>query len=98
MLRTSGQIEENPYESICRTISDSSKEKREPSRLCQSPKEIALFLQAVIEDVHPQLRYQTSDAAIEEVSQWITDLSGKEYSKWMEEIIDLNYTSRVPSE
>lgn len=87
----SRKLEENPYESICRTISDSSKEKREPSWLCQSPEEIALFLQAVIEDAHSQLRYQTSASALEEVSQWITDLSGKEYSKWMKELINLYY-------
>ena len=66
-------------------------EKREPSENCQSAEEVAKFLQHVIEEKNPKLRYQTSKLANELVSQWITDPSGESYSEWMQAQTDALY-------
>ena len=65
--------------------------KRELSESCQSAEEVAKFLQNVIEDSNPQLRYQTSKAAENVVSKSIKDLSGKEYSEWMKSLVIETY-------
>jgi NAD(P)-dependent dehydrogenase (short-subunit alcohol dehydrogenase family) len=76
-------LEQNAYQKISEMITNSLEIKREPSESCQSTEDIAQFLQKVIEDPEPQLRYQTSKAAEEIVSKSIKDISGKEYSKRM---------------
>ena len=94
-------IEESPYELICAKIRDSLLEERRPSETCQTPEQIAQFLQTVIESQNPQLRYQTSKKAEETVSQFLKDPSGQEYSKWIKPLIDAYYfkeTDPLPKE
>jgi len=85
----SRKLEQNPYQKICDIIANSLKNKKEPSESCQTPQEIAQFLQKVIEDPHPALRYQTSKAAAEAVSLSIKDISGEEYSKRMKQQVEV---------
>lgn len=73
----------NPYQRINDQIAEALKEKRVPSELYQSPEEVAQFLQAVIEDPDPRLRYQTSKATEEKVSLYLKDISGREYTQRM---------------
>lgn len=84
-------VNANPYEKICERITNSLTEERTPSASCQTPEEVAQFLYTVIIDPKPQLRYQTSKAAEAHVSQFIKDLSGEEYLKWIKPLIDDYY-------
>jgi NAD(P)-dependent dehydrogenase (short-subunit alcohol dehydrogenase family) len=85
----SKQVALNPYKRINELIAKSLEDKRVPSETCQTPEQIAHVLQAVIEDPHPKLRYQTSALAEKTVAQYITDTSGAEYSKRMKTEVDL---------
>ena len=79
-------IEGTPYQKIVDIIQHSLYERNAHPELLtpsQSPEEIALFLQKVIEDPQPQLRYQTSKSAEETVARCIKDMSGKEYLERM---------------
>lgn len=91
-------IEPNPYHKIHEMIANSLLEKRIPSEFCQSPENIAQFLQKVIEDPEPQLRYQTSQAAKETVSKIIKDISGEEYTKRMKALVIETYKDAWLSE
>lgn len=86
ILMGSRKIEGNPYKKIVDDIETSLQQRYEhPESLnpSQSPREVAQFLYAVIQDPAPQLRYQTSAAAREMVSIKLLDLTGKEYTKIM---------------
>jgi retinol dehydrogenase-8 len=80
-------LEHSPYQAICRKIEDSLQQKREPSEFCQSAIEIAHFIQKVIEDPKPQLRYQTSKKVEETVARSICDLSGADYTMRMKSLL-----------
>lgn len=76
----------NPYQKIVDIIQHSLDERNAHPELLpsgQSPEEIAQFLQKVIEDPQPQLRYQTSKSAEDTVAECIKDVSGKEYLERM---------------
>lgn len=90
----SRKIEYKPYEKICEKITSSLLEERIPSPSCQTPEEIAQFLHTVIASPTPRLRYQTSKAATDLVSQFLKDPSGQEYLNWIQPLIDDHYSER----
>lgn len=80
-------VENSPYQRIMDILGTSLKEKRVCSNTCQSPEEVAGVLQRVLEDPAPRLRYQTSKMSEELVSEYITDITGMEYSKRMKALM-----------
>ncbi len=61
-------------------------ERRQPSDKVQTPAEVAQFLQTVIEDQEPKLRYQTSLATEQVVSLSIKDITGTEFLQRMQAV------------
>lgn len=76
------ELANNPYQTIVDSIRNSLIERlAHPENLpqSQSAQEIAYFLLGIIQDPHPKLRYQTSEAAKIDVSKKLLDLSGDLY-------------------
>ena len=79
-------VPDNPYQKILSDMSSAIQERlAHPENLSpsQTPEEVADFLFHVIQDPSPKLRYQTSDAAREDVSQKLLDLTGDLYLEEM---------------
>lgn len=88
ILMGTKEIPDNPYQNTIDAIKTSLEERMaHPEHLSpsQSADEIAAFLLAVIDDPHPKLRYQTSEAAKNEVSKKLLDLTGELYVQEMEQ-------------
>lgn len=82
ILMGTKEVPNNPYQTIVDSIRNSLIERlAHPENLSpsQSPQEIAHFLLGIIQDPHPKLRYQTSEAARKDVSKKLLDLSGDLY-------------------
>jgi short-subunit dehydrogenase len=94
----SRKVENDPYAKINQRLADSLKKPRIPSDTCQTPEAVAQVLYSIIEDPAPQLRYQTSEGATENVSRFIKDLTGQEYIRWMKPQIDDYYQTYTVSD
>ncbi|MES2121457.1 MAG: SDR family NAD(P)-dependent oxidoreductase [Chlamydiota bacterium] len=76
-------LEENPYQKVCDFLSAIARGKRPIPEHGQTAEEVALAIKNVVEDPHPKLRYQTSANAEKTVAQYITDISGEDYTERM---------------
>lgn len=78
----SRKVEGKPYERVDTILEKHVHDRTEDPTILspsQSPEEIALLLQEILESPKLQLRYQTSDAARETVAKKLRDLDGSHF-------------------